>query len=67
MKHYIKYKPGQLMTIKNKVYRVVKAKKGITCDNCPGNYKTTKEYPACIICLDFLPPDYYLEEIKPKR
>lgn len=61
------WKPGQLVTIHDKVFRVTKDTGDRVCDVC--DYKNTF-YPhePCYTCLYGykMPFDCYLKEIKPK-
>lgn len=58
------WKPGQLVTIENKVYRVVKSQFG--CVDCANAITMPYDIP-CIVCMAHRQRmDTILEEIKPK-
>lgn len=60
------WKPGQLVTIENKVYRVVKNRFG--CMTCENVYIESRHLP-CVMCMnhkDALRP-WILKELKPNK
>lgn len=46
-----KWKPGQLITLRNKVYRVKEAKDFQTCSNCAFANIKISEFPCNSICF----------------
>lgn len=58
------WKPGQLVTIDNKVYRVVKDRYG--CSNCENMHTETVHLP-CMVCLDHKRFGINLKELKPNK
>lgn len=60
------WKPGQLVTIDDKVYRVVKHRLG--CANCEKIHVEPVHLP-CVICLDHKGPFSFwvLKELKPNK
>lgn len=62
------WKPGQIVTICGKRYRIKKVPyRDLPCREC-GSGDTLPEHEPCLTCcIDSRMPDYgYLEEIKPK-
>jgi hypothetical protein len=61
------WKPGQIITIKRKRYRITKYPVGFDCDTCD-HYGTYKRYEPCYTCTYNwrMPSNCYLKEIKPK-
>ena len=60
-----RYKPGQLITVERKVYRVKKAKLMLTCLECIRKSKGYRDKP-CDICVNNLPIGCYLIKVYPK-
>lgn len=63
------WKPGQLVTIDNKVYRVVRRRFG--CAGCENIHTDTIHLP-CVVCLDhkgplYTAPSWFLKELKPNK
>ena len=63
-----KYKPGQLLTINGKVYRVKRAKQfQIPCLICNAKSKCILDgYEIMVILCTNAPADCYLQLVKPK-
>lgn len=55
------YKPGQIVTINSKKYRIKKSKFEIGCIKCTYG---EKNIPACKWCIDKLRFGYFLDPIK---
>lgn len=60
------WKPGQLVTIKGKVYRV-KHDKNRHCRTCPRYKPGIFPSAVCVACYTHCGLYEYLEEIKPKK
>lgn len=60
------YKPGQLITIDHKVYRVKKYDDFTGCYSCEFINKSSREEPCRTLCMinDKLPRSCYLELVK---
>lgn len=60
------YKPGQLLTIRGRVYRVKRAKHYMnTCHMCDAGYECLALCDGSILCTG-TPGDCYLQLVKPK-
>lgn len=58
------WKPGQLVTIAGKIYRVTKSPSG--CTHCVNLYTKSWKTP-CVICLCHRPVNAILKELKPNK
>lgn len=63
-----RWKPGQLITINNKVFRIKKANSMYTCTYCYFAYLGGGGlcYDYCISLSKKIPRNCYLEEVKPR-
>lgn len=61
-----KFKPGQLLTYNNIVYRVRRSKNGVGCDECDFSKNILNEPLPCLKCV-FIPDDCYLEDVTSKH
>lgn len=62
------WKPGQIVTICGKRYRIKKEQNGMTCSKCAGRHIIHTSDEPCNTCLNSwkMAPYNYLEKIKPK-
>lgn len=63
-----KWKPGQIVTLGGKIYRIKRTLYGSDCQKCCGCYKPITSEPChtCIEDFSRMPDDCHFEEIKPK-
>lgn len=61
------WKPGQIITIESKIYRITRCPVSQYCSDCEHMYTLESDEPChTCMCDPRVPYDCYLREIKPK-